>query len=71
LTILKRFLNDDKDEALYLLASTLAEQAADARAGASRAGKDELVAYYLTGRAKTLENALGFIQQQHPNLVLI
>lgn len=71
LTIMKLFLNDDKDEVLYLLASTLEEQAADARSGASQAGKDELVANYLTGRAKTLENALGVIQQQNPNLVLI
>ena len=71
MAVMKQFLYDDEDEVLYLLASTLQDEAAEARSGEMRAGKDELVANYLTGRAKTLENALRVIQRQNPNLELL
>lgn len=69
--VMKQLLFDDEDEVLYLLVSTLQDEAAEARYGEMRTGKDELVANYLTGRAKTLENALRVIQRQNPNLELL
>jgi CheY-like chemotaxis protein len=71
MAVMKQLLFDDEDEVLYLLVSTLQDEAAEARSGEMRAGKDELVANYLTGRAKTLENALRVIQRQNPNLEML